>query len=76
MQLVLLIVIEDMLCVKRVVHATGNVITVVHVKVKMEQRQRFDPQNDSPRFTVNQGSPDHWRFVDPCGKQTVMIIIN
>ena len=76
MQLVLLIVIEDMLCVKRVVHATANVIMDVHVKAKMEQRQRFDPQNDSPRFTVNQGSPDYWRSVDPCGKPTVMIIIN
>ena len=52
-QFVLLTVIEDMLCVKRAAHATANVIMVVPVKVKMEQRQGFNPQNDSPRFTVN-----------------------
>ena len=50
MQLVLLIVIEDMLCVKRVVHATANVITDVHVKVKMGQRHGFDSKNDPLRF--------------------------
>lgn len=43
-QFVLLNVIEDMLCVKRVVHVTANVSTDVHVKVKMELRQGFDYQ--------------------------------
>ena len=52
-QPVLLTVIEDMLRVKKVVHATANVLADVHVKVKMGQRQGFDSQNDSPKFRVN-----------------------
>ena len=44
-QPVQLTVIEDMLRVKKVVHATVNVLADVHVKVKMEQRQGFDSEN-------------------------------
>ena len=50
-QPVLLTVIEDMLRVKKVVHATVNVLADVHVKVKMGQRQGFYSQNKPPKFT-------------------------
>ena len=52
-QPVQLTVIEDMLRVKKVVHATVNVLADVHVKVKMEQRQGFDSEIYPLRFQEN-----------------------